>query len=70
MKTLAERNDKITILKVDIKEPDSPVARQYKIDVMPYFHVYDGSGNLVVQGQQAVDWIDGEMDKVDLKEDR
>lgn len=68
MKTLAERNEKITILKVDIKEPDSPVARQFKIETMPYFHVYDGRGNLVVEGQQAVDWIDGEMDKVNLKE--
>ena len=68
MKTLAERNNKITILKVDIKEPDSPVARQYKVEVMPFFHVYDGEGRLLLEGQQAVDWIDGEMDKVNLKD--
>lgn len=67
MATLAKHNDKITILKVDINEPDSPVARQYKIETMPFFKVYDGRGRLVVEGQPAVDWLDGEMDKVNLK---
>ena len=29
------------MLKIDINEPDSPVARQYEIETIPFFEIYD-----------------------------
>ena len=54
-----ERSD-ITVIKVDINRPGvtgidwgSPVARQFKLQSIPYFRVYDGDGRLLAEGQQA-----------------
>ena len=66
MATLAKNNPDIVILKVNINEPGSPVARQYGIQAIPVFEVYDGNGKLVAEGKEAVDWIDQAMRKANL----
>ena len=66
MATLAERNSKIVVLKIDISEPDSPVARQYKIETIPFFEVYDEEGRQVAKGDSAVEWLEKAMRKAKL----
>lgn len=69
MATLAEKNPEIVILKINIDEPGSPVARQYGIEAIPFFEVYDGDGELLAKGAQAVDWLDEAMRKARLTDD-
>jgi hypothetical protein len=59
MRLDSKRND-IIVHKVDINRPgirgidwESPVARQYNIHSVPYFMIYDPSGKLTHQGQEA-----------------
>ncbi|MFA5506971.1 MAG: thioredoxin family protein [Vulcanimicrobiota bacterium] len=66
MATLAERNSQIVVLKIDISEPDSPVARQYGIKTIPYFEIYDENGREVARGDEAVEWLEQAMQEVDL----
>lgn len=66
MATLAEKNPDIRVLKVDIKEPDSPVARQYSVQTIPYFEIYDGEGTQIAKGERAVKWLDEAMKKANL----
>lgn len=66
MATLAKNNPDIVILKVNIDEPGSPVARQYGIQAIPVFEVYDGDGKLIAEGDEAVEWIDKGMRKANL----
>lgn len=66
MATLAKNNPDIVILKVNIDEPGSPVARQYGIQAIPVFEVYDGDGKLIAEGDEAVEWIDKAMRKANL----
>ena len=66
MATLAKNNPDIVILKVNIDEPGSPVAKQYGIQAIPVFEVYDGDGRLIAEGDEAVEWIDKAMRKANL----
>jgi hypothetical protein len=64
--TLAERNSHIVVLKIDIDEPDSPVARQYQIETIPFFEIYDEEGREVAKGDSAVEWLEKAMKKARL----
>lgn len=44
----------MAILKVDIDDWSSPVARQYRLSSIPYFLLYDGNGNQLGQGDEAL----------------
>ena len=66
MATLAAKNRDIIVLKIDINEPDSPVARQYEIKNIPYFEIYDGKGRLLARGEEAVEWLDQAMKEANL----
>lgn len=66
MATLAEKNRDIIVLKIDIDEPDSPVARQYGIQNIPYFEIYDEEGKLLAEGEAAVEWLDEAMKEAKL----
>lgn len=68
MATLAEKNSDITVLKIDINEPDSSVARQYKIEQIPYFEIYDGKGRQIAEGEKAVRWLDKAMKEANLSD--
>jgi thiol-disulfide isomerase/thioredoxin len=64
LKRLDGRREDIIIHKVDINRPGirgidwgSPVARQYNIHSVPYFVIYDSSGNLTHQGQEAYEEV-------------
>lgn len=68
----ASRED-ITVVKVDINRPEvrgidwgSPVARQYRLQSVPHFRVYDEEGTLVADGMEArqmvIGWLQ-EMEK-------
>lgn len=54
MATLAEKNSSITVLKIDIHDAGSPVARQYRIEKIPYFEIYDEEGTLIAKDEKAV----------------
>jgi hypothetical protein len=64
--TLAERNPDIVILKINIDEPGSPVTRQYDVQTIPQFEIYDGDGQLVARGEEAVNWLDEAMRRAKL----
>jgi len=60
LKRLDSRREDIIVHKVDINRPGirgidwgSPVARQYNLHSVPYFIIYDPSGKLTHQGQEA-----------------
>lgn len=60
LQRLDSRREDIIVHKVDINRPGirgidwgSPVARQYNIHSVPYFMIYDPSGNLTHRGQAA-----------------
>jgi thiol-disulfide isomerase/thioredoxin len=60
LKRLDSRREDIIVHKVDINRPGirgidwgSPVTRQYNIHSVPYFMIYDPSGNLTHRGQEA-----------------
>jgi thiol-disulfide isomerase/thioredoxin len=60
LKKLAGQRPDLVVLKVDINRKGvngidwlSPLARQYKLQSVPYFQIYDGEGNLIKQGQEA-----------------
>lgn len=60
LKILDSRREDIIVHKVDINRPGiqgidwrSPVARQYNLRSVPYFIIYDSSGNLTHRGQEA-----------------
>jgi thiol-disulfide isomerase/thioredoxin len=64
LKRLDSRREDIIIHQVDINRPGirgidwgSPVARQYNLRAIPYFIIYDSSGNLTHQGQEAYEEV-------------
>jgi thiol-disulfide isomerase/thioredoxin len=61
----AARQD-VTVVKVDINRPGyrgidfrSPVARQYQLQQVPYFKVYDGAGSQIAEGEPAWKMVAG-----------
>jgi micrococcal nuclease len=45
------------VLFMDIGDWNTPVTREYGITSVPYFRIYDQSGNLVATGREARDWL-------------
>ncbi len=68
MATLAEKNPNVTVLKIDIQEAGSPVARQYRIERIPYFRIFDENGREIAQGDDAVVWLDKAMKEAKLSD--
>ncbi len=57
---LAERDSQIVLNQMVIDRPSSagidwqsPLARQYELRSIPHFQVYDGSGNMLAEGEPA-----------------
>jgi thiol-disulfide isomerase/thioredoxin len=60
LKKLDKQRQDLVVLAVDINRKEvkgidflSPLARQYNLQFVPYFRIYDGEGNLTNQGQEA-----------------
>lgn len=53
----------LTWLKVDIAEADSPLAREYKIQQVPFLQIYGPEGQLVAEGDDALKWIDQQINR-------
>lgn len=66
--TLTDRDPELVLLKIDIQEPGSPVARQYQVDVVPYFRIYGPDHELIAEGKKAERWLDRAMLKAKGKE--
>ena len=68
LKLHQERED-ITVVKIDINRPGvrgidwgSPVARQYHLQSVPHFQIYDGQGRLLAEGREAMGLLQGYME--------
>lgn len=68
---LGKKKNDITVIKVDINRKGrrgidwgSPLARQYKLSSIPHFKIYDKTGKLTLEGndafRQVVQWIQQE----------
>jgi len=68
LEQLGEKRPDLKVVKLDINRPDvqgidwqSPLAEQYKLQSIPHFKIYDGSGKLVQEGdgayKQVLDWL-------------
>jgi thiol-disulfide isomerase/thioredoxin len=60
LKELDKKRDDIVVLKVDINRPGktgidwgSPVTKQYEINSIPHFMIYDSSGDRTDEGRSA-----------------
>jgi thiol-disulfide isomerase/thioredoxin len=60
LQKLGRKRPDLAILQVDINRKGvkgidwgSPLARQYQLQSVPHFRIYDGEGNLINQGQEA-----------------
>ena len=54
VKALADRADNLELRRINIKNWDSDVATQYGINSIPYFILYNESGELDSEGGEAV----------------
>ncbi len=64
LEALHMTRDDIVVVKIDINRPGvkgidwkSPVARQYKLQSIPHFKVYDPDGNLKAEGDEAYELV-------------
>ena len=62
--SMASRRPNTQVIKLNIDRPgssgidfDSPLAKQYNIQGIPYMMVYDESGTLKAQGQAALNMV-------------
>jgi len=60
LKKLDKQRQDLVVLPVDINRKGvksidfySPLARQYNLQFVPYFRIYNGEGNLLKEGQEA-----------------
>jgi thiol-disulfide isomerase/thioredoxin len=60
LKKLDKQRQDLVVLAVDINRKGvkgidffSPLARQYKLNAVPHFQIYDAAGNLIKEGQEA-----------------
>lgn len=51
------KNTKYAVLKVDIADWNSPVARKYQLQSIPHLKVYDGTGKLLAEGNEAYKYV-------------
>ena len=56
LEALDKDNNDIDILKVNIRDWESPVSKQYQIQGIPRFLIYDGKGKPVAEGKEVM-WI-------------
>lgn len=56
LEALAKKN--VAVLKVEIGRWGTPVAKQYNLNGIPHFMVFDASGKLVAEGQAAWQMVD------------
>jgi len=61
---LDAKKDDIVIIKVDINRKGvrgidwgSPLARQFNLSSIPHFKIYDGSGKLLLEGENAINRV-------------
>jgi thiol-disulfide isomerase/thioredoxin len=66
LKKLDAQRDDIVINYVNINRPgingidwSSPIVKQYKIESVPHFKIYDEKGNLKAEGREAFDLVSG-----------
>jgi len=57
LEELDENRDDVVVFKVNIKEWDSPVCKQYNINSVPCFLIYDEKGNLKYSGDEAYEEV-------------
>ena len=68
LEKLGEKRKDLAVVKVDINRPGtqgidwgSPLARQYRLESIPHFQIYDGQGKLVQEGdgatRQVMTWL-------------
>ena len=64
LEAMASRRPKTQVVKLNIDRPgaqgidfDSPLAKQYKIEGVPFLMVFDESGSLKAQGQNALNMV-------------
>ena len=59
----ARSSDNFVLREIDITEFESPVTDQYGIKSIPYFLVYDESGDLAVKGStnRIFDYLNGKI---------
>ena len=71
LEDLGKKRSDLQIVKVDINRPgvtgidwQSPLAKQFGLQSIPHFKIYDGSGKLVKEGdpafQQIMVWLKAE----------
>ena len=53
LKEMCQADPDKVVLKVDIKDWDSPVAKQYDIHSLPHFQIYDQQGQKLHEGDRA-----------------
>lgn len=60
LQKLGRKRSDLAIIQVDINRKgiksidwSSPLARQYELNSVPHFKIYDGDGNLLKEGQEA-----------------
>lgn len=53
----------LTWLKVDIADADSEIAKAYKIQQVPFLQVYGPDGQLLAEGDAALQWIDTQINR-------
>jgi thiol-disulfide isomerase/thioredoxin len=58
------RRDDILVIKIDINRPGvrgidwrSPVARQFSLNSIPHFKIYDKEGQIMHEGSSAYTWL-------------
>lgn len=52
-----KKQPRVAVLGVQVKNLDSPVARQYGIKEVPWFFIYNDKGELTHQGQEALNEV-------------
>lgn len=60
LEELDQKSDDKVVIKVDINRPDisgidwgSPLARQFNLNSIPHFKIFDGEGNKTAEGREA-----------------
>lgn len=48
-----KKDPDVVVLRVQVKNLQSPVAKQYSLDRIPYYRIYDEKGELMAEGDAA-----------------
>lgn len=66
VRKLHESRPDLAVVEVDINRPgirgidwESPVAKEFQLDSIPHFKVYDAKGKLMAEGDEAREMVDG-----------